>query len=43
MVRNPNGLPPVINAVGAVIIALTVIAAVTHTILKRRDRARAKV
>jgi spermidine/putrescine transport system permease protein len=39
MVRNPNGLPPVINAVGAVIIALTVIAAVTHTILKRRDRA----
>jgi spermidine/putrescine transport system permease protein len=37
MARNPNGHPPVINAVGAVIIALTVLAATAHTLLARRE------
>lgn len=37
MARNPNGHPPVINAVGAVIILLTVAAATAHTLLSRRE------
>ena len=37
MGRNPNGHPPVINAVGTVIIALTVIAAVAHSMASRRS------
>lgn len=37
MARNPNGHPPVINAVGTIIIALTVIAATFHTWLSRRE------
>lgn len=37
MGRNPNGHPPVINAVGTVIIFLTVTAAVTHALLTRRE------
>ncbi|MEL7253256.1 MAG: ABC transporter permease subunit [Pseudomonadota bacterium] len=37
MSRNPNGHPPVINAVGTVIILLTVAAALTHTVLTRRE------
>jgi len=37
MARNPNGHPPVINAVGTVIILLTVAAALTHTFLLRRE------
>lgn len=37
MGRNPNGHPPVINAVGTVIILLTVAAAVTHALLARRE------
>lgn len=37
MGRNPNGHPPVINAVGTVIIFLTVAAAVTHALLTRRE------
>lgn len=37
MARNPNGHPPVINAVGTVIIVLTVAAASLHTILSRRE------
>lgn len=37
MARNPNGHPPVINAVGTVIIALTVAAATVHAILSRRE------
>lgn len=37
MSRNPNGHPPVINAVGTVIIALTVAAAVAHAMLTRRE------
>ena len=39
MARNPNGHPPVINAVGTVIILLTVAAALGHTLLRRRERA----
>ena len=38
MVRNPNGHPPVINAVGAVIVLLTIGAAVAHTLLLRREQ-----
>ena len=38
MARNPNGHPPVINAVGSVIIVLTVLAAVVHTLLQRREK-----
>lgn len=37
MSRNPNGHPPVINAVGTVIILITVAAAMTHTFLLRRE------
>ncbi|MEL7466712.1 MAG: ABC transporter permease [Pseudomonadota bacterium] len=37
MARNPNGHPPVINAVGAIIIALTVAAAVAHAFLSRKE------
>ncbi len=40
MARNPNGHPPVINAVGTLIILLTVAAALTHTVVLRRERAR---
>ena len=39
MARNPNGHPPVINAVGTVIILLTFGFAVTHALLQRRERA----
>lgn len=37
MVRNPNGHPPVINAVGSVIIVLTVAVAFGHALLKRKE------
>lgn len=37
MARNPNGHPPVINAVGTVIILLTVAAATLHAVLGRRQ------
>jgi spermidine/putrescine transport system permease protein len=37
MGRNPNGHPPVINAVGTIIIVLTVLAATAHTLLSRRE------
>jgi spermidine/putrescine transport system permease protein len=37
MARNPNGHPPVINAVGTVIILITVLAATAHTLLSRRE------
>lgn len=37
MSRNPNGHPPVINAVGTIIIGLTVIAACAHALLSRRE------
>ena len=40
MARNPNGHPPVINAVGTVIIALTVAGALLHTFLSRRETGR---
>ncbi|SDE23530.1 spermidine/putrescine transport system permease protein [Salipiger thiooxidans] len=40
MARNANGHPPVINAVGTVIILLTVAGAVAHTLLKRKDQGR---
>ena len=40
MVRNPNGHPPVINAVGAVIVGLTIAAAIGHTMLLRREQAK---
>ncbi len=39
MARNPNGHPPVINAVGTVIIVLTVALSVAHALLKRREAA----
>lgn len=38
MGRNANGHPPVINAVGTVIIMLTIAAAMTHTFLSRREK-----
>jgi len=41
MARNPNGHPPVINAVGTVIILLTVAAALAHTFLSRREERKA--
>jgi spermidine/putrescine transport system permease protein len=41
MVRNPNGHPPVINAVGTVIVVLTIAAAIGHTILLRREQGKA--
>ena len=37
MSRNPNGHPPVINAVGTVIIVITVVAALAHAVLTRRE------
>jgi spermidine/putrescine transport system permease protein len=37
MSRNPNGHPPVINAVGTVIILITVSVAVVHAMLSRRE------
>ena len=37
MARNPNGHPPVINAVGTLIIAVTIVAATVHTWLSRRE------
>jgi len=37
MARNPNGHPPVINAVGTIIIVLTVLAATAHTLMARRE------
>ena len=37
MSRNPNGHPPVINAIGTIIILLTVTAALAHTLLQRRE------
>ncbi|MDY6859187.1 MAG: ABC transporter permease subunit [Pseudomonadota bacterium] len=37
MARNPNGHPPVINAVGTIIIVLTVSATLAHTFLLRKD------
>lgn len=37
MVRNPYGTPPVINAVGAVVIALTILAAVAYTFALRKE------
>lgn len=38
MSRNPNGHPPVINAVGTIIILVTVSVALTHALLTRRER-----
>lgn len=38
-VRNPNGHPPLINAIGAIIIVVTILAAVAHAIAQRRERA----
>ncbi len=40
MARNPNGHPPVINAVGTVIIVLTIAAAFLHTFLIRKEGAK---
>ncbi len=40
MARNPNGHPPVINAVGTVIIVLTVLAATIHAMLQRQETAK---
>ena len=40
MARNPNGHPPGINEVGAVIILLTVSFALGHALLKRREAAK---
>lgn len=37
MSRNPNGHPPVINAVGTVIILITVSAALAHAVFTRRE------
>ncbi|WP_298680110.1 ABC transporter permease [uncultured Lentibacter sp.] len=37
MSRNPHGHPPVINAVGTVIIVITVVAALAHAVLTRRE------
>jgi len=37
MARNPNGHPPVINAVGTVIIVLTVTATLAHAFLTRKE------
>ena len=38
MGRNPNGHPPVINAIGTVIITITVAGALLHTFLLSRER-----
>lgn len=40
MARNPNGHPPIINAMGTVIILLTVVAALAHARAKRRESLR---
>lgn len=40
MARNPNGHPPVINAVGTVIILLTVAATLAHTFLLKKEERR---
>ena len=40
MGRNPNGHPPVINAIGTIIIALTVAVATVQTILSRKEQGR---
>ncbi|MCI4664850.1 MAG: ABC transporter permease [Neomegalonema sp.] len=40
MVRNPNGHPPVINAVGAIVILLTIIAATVHAFARRAEKRR---
>jgi len=40
MARNPHGHPPVINAVGTIIILLTVTAATLHTFLARKEAAK---
>lgn len=40
MARNPNGHPPVINAVGTAIILITVAAALAHALMKRREEKR---
>lgn len=40
MVRNPNGHPPLINAIGTIIILLTVIAAVAHAMARKRETRR---
>ena len=40
MARNPNGHPPVINAVGTIIIVITVFAAGLHAFLTRREVAK---
>ena len=37
MVRNPNGHPPVINAVGAIIVILTVVSAIIYTFVLKRE------
>ncbi len=37
MARNPNGHPPVINAVGTIIILLTVVFATAHAVLSRKE------
>jgi spermidine/putrescine transport system permease protein len=37
MARNPNGHPPVINALGTFIILATVGVSVAHALLKRRE------
>lgn len=39
MVRNPYGTPPVVNAVGAAVIVLTVLAAVLYTVALRKEAA----
>lgn len=41
MSRNPNGHPPIINAMGTVIILATVAAATAHALLTRREARRA--
>ena len=38
MVRNPNGHPPVINALGTIIVVLTVASAVVYTFFLRREQ-----
>ena len=40
MSRNPNGHPPVINALGTIIILLTVAGATLHALLQRREMRR---
>ncbi|MEQ9259785.1 MAG: ABC transporter permease [Roseovarius sp.] len=40
MARNPNGHPPVINAVGTAIILVTIAAALAHTFLLKREETR---